>query len=162
MKLWMLAGLVALLGLPSLALAAKKTTPTQTTGPELKIPSSLERIAALSKVMGEAKEKHKPAVIVISEEGSTKKNITVNTQAALQHARSMGLVVYVDAKELKQLPKNLSNSANDVRGRYPGMIVVNSDTEEPLASIRYSAERNEWEEAIREARRKIRGGETAK
>lgn len=171
MKRWMWAGLIVLLGLSCLtptALAAKKTAKSPNTtnpkniGPALKIPSSTPRLADLSKVMGEAKEKHKPLVIVISQEGSTKKTISQDTMYAMQRARALGLLVYVDAKEIKQLPQNLHGAANDIRNQHPGMVIVDSDTEESVATVRHSAERADWENDLRDARHKIKGGDTAK
>jgi len=156
MKSSLLICLVAWLGVQSSAWAQVTINP-RGSAVEVIIPKSYERIKDYEKIKGEAKTKKKCVAIVISEEGVKQANLQKNTMFALSRARSLGILIYVDIKEVSHLPKQVTEQANGLRGAVPGILLINPESEEVIATVPHKKDQMEWEKDIREAKKKLSG-----
>jgi len=161
MKRWIWAGLIAGVGLQLVVVAGSRGGGRTQQPQELKIPKSIARIKDYEKVKAEAKAKKKPIVVVISAEGVKRANLEQDTQFALQHARSIGALIYVDQKEIKQLPQSVAPSAVEIQGDIPAMLFVDPESDEVLASVKCEKEHAAWERNLREAKKKLKGEDPA-
>jgi hypothetical protein len=160
MKAWLRICLVVWLGAQSNAWAQGTTTPTRLprgAAQEVIIPKSVERIKDYEKIKGEAAAKKKCVVIVISEEGTKKPYLWKYTQFALERGNSLGVLIYVDIKEVSHLPKQVTEQANGLRGAVPGILLINPESEEVIATVPHKKDQMEWEKDIREAKKKLSG-----
>jgi len=163
MKSSLILCLVAWLGAQSSAWAQATTQRVPLgSAQEVKIPKSVERIKDYEKIKGEAKTKKKCVVIVISEEGVKRPNLEKNTQFALQRAHPLGVLIYVDIKEVSHLPEQLAGAASGLRDAFPGMLFVNPESEEVITTVPFKKDQMEWEKDIREAKKKLSGDAPAK
>jgi hypothetical protein len=124
---------------------------------EVKISRSIERVKDYEKVKGEARAKKKPVAFVMSEEGAKKGTLDQDTQLALQRARSMGVLIYVDVKELKSFPEKVGETAGSLRDALPAMIFADPETEEVIVAVGHNKEQNVWEKEIRDAKKTLSG-----
>jgi hypothetical protein len=124
---------------------------------EVKVPRSIERIKDWDKVKGEAKAKKKPVALVLSEEGAKKGTLAQDTQFALQRARSMGIVIYADIKDLKALPGQVGETAGSYRDALPTMIFVDPETEGVIVAVKHNKEQNDWNKEISAAKKTLNG-----
>lgn len=159
MKRWLVWSLVVGFGLQCVALAQ---TPGGLRYPrakpqEVKIQRTIERIKVYDKVKGEAKAKKKPIAFVMSEEGAKRGTLEQDTQYALQRARSMGVLIYVDVKELKSFPEKVGETAGSLRDALPAMIFVDPETEEVIVAVGRKKEQNEWDKEIHAAKKTLNG-----
>lgn len=160
MKRWLVCGLVACFGWQGVALAqagAGAVRVPRVYPQEVKIAKSIERIKDWDKVKGEAKAKKKPIAVVMSEEGTKKGTLEQDTQYALQRARSMGILVYADLKDLKTLPAKVAEAAGGLRDALPAMIFVDPETEDVIVAVKHSKDRNDWEKEIHAAKKTLNG-----
>lgn len=156
MRIWMILGLMAWLGLPATSWALPVRTP-RVPSQEVQIPKSVDRIKEYEKAKTEAKKKKKHLVLVISEEGVKRPGLDQATTYALQRGHALGVLVYVDIKEIQKLPEGLSSAANGFRDAFPGIIIVNPESEEVLTTIPHKKDQMEWEKDIRDAKQKLSG-----
>ena len=158
MKRWILWSLAAVIGTQSVVLAQggggrlRKPTPM-----EVKISKSIERMKDYDKMKGVAKSKKKPIAFVMSEEGAKKGSLEADTQFAMQRARSMGVLIYVDLKELKSFPEKVGETAGGLRDALPAMIFVDPETEDVIVAVGHNKDQNEWEKEIRNAKKTLNG-----
>ncbi|MCX7007756.1 MAG: hypothetical protein NTY53_11005 [Kiritimatiellaeota bacterium] len=160
MKRWLLLVVAMMFGVQSAALAQAglgglripKAKPM-----EVKVPKSIERIKDYDKMKGEAKAKKKPVAFVMSEEGAKKGTLEQDTQYVLQRARSMGILIYVDLKELKSFPEKVAETAGGLRDALPAMIFVDPETEEVIVAVGHNRDQNEWQKEISNARKTLNG-----
>jgi len=161
MKQWLMWSLVVGLGMQGAALAQggpgglrnlPKPKPM-----EVKISKTIERVKDYDKVKGEAKTKKKPIAFVMSEEGAKKGTLEQDTQFAMQRARSMGVLIYVDLKELKAFPEKVGETAGGLRDALPAMIFVDPETEEVIVAVGHKKDQNDWEKEIRNAKKTLTG-----
>ena len=158
MKRWIMVGLVAAVGLQVVVMARSRGGQAQQ---EVKISNTIERLKDMEKVKAEARAKKKPVAIVISEEGAKRANLEQETQLALQRAKSLGILIYVDLKEIKAVPQNIAPTAVEVQGELPAMIFSDPDSDKVLAAVKYGRNRTEWDRNLREAKNKLQGAEAA-
>ena len=163
MKRWITQGLVVWLAMGGLA-QAQSTIPRmpRTTVQEVNISKGTERIKDYEKVKAKAKAKHKVVVIVVSQEGVKRPNLAQDTQFALQRAATIGLPIYVDIKEAGKLSEKLAGEANGMRDAFPGMIVIDPDTEDVIATVGRQKDDAQWGKEIREAKKKAEDTSPAK
>ena len=159
MKRWIMAGLVVAMGLQ--VVAGARSRGGQAQQQEVKISKMVERLKDLEKVKAEARAKKKPVAIVISEEGAKRPNLEQETQLALQRAKSLGVLIYVDFKEIKDLPQNIAPTAVEVQKELPAMIFSDPDSDKVLVAVKYGQDRVEWDRNLREAKKKLLLAETA-
>ena len=161
MKRWLICGLAMCFGWQSTAMAqaglAGLRNPPKPKPMEVKIPKSIERIKDWDKVKGEAKAKKKPIAIVMSKEGVKEGTLEQDTQYAMQRARSMGILVYADIKDLKTLPEKIGETAGGLRDALPAMIFVDPETEDVIVSVKHSKDQNDWDKEIRNAKKTLNG-----
>ena len=164
MKRWIVCALVLGFGMQSVALGqaglAGLRNPPKPKPMEVKVPKSVERIKDYDKIKGEAKAKKKPIAIVMSEEGAKKGTLQQDTQYALQHARSMGVLVYCDLKDLKLLQGKAGEAAGELRDALPAMIFVDPESEDVIVSVKHSKEQSDWDKDIRNAKKTLNGETT--
>lgn len=160
MKLWLVWSLAAVVGVQTAAVAQlnlgglrpRKPMPT-----EVKIGKTTERIKDYEKVKGEARTKKKAIAVVMSEEGAKKGTLDQDTQYALQRARSMGILIYVDLKELKSFPEKVAETAGSLRDALPAMIFVDPENEEVIVAVGHKKDQNEWYKEISNAKKTLNG-----
>jgi len=160
MKRWLVCGLVVCFGWQGVALAQAGLGGVRIPRvypQEVKIAKSIERIKDWDKVKGEAKAKKKPIAVVMSEEGTKKGTLEQDTQYALQRARSMGILVYADLKDLKTLPAKVGEAAGGLRDALPAMIFVDPETEDVIVAVKHSKDHNDWDKEIHAAKKTLNG-----
>jgi len=160
MKRWLVCGLVACFGWQSVALAQAGLGGVRiprAKPQEVKIPKSVERIKDWDKVKGEAKAKKKPIAVIVSKEGPGSGTLEQDTQLALQRARSMGILVYADIKDLKTMPAKVGEAAGGLRDALPAMIFVDPETEDVIVAVKHSKDQNEWNKEISAAKKTLNG-----
>ena len=157
MKRWLVCGLAMCFGWQSVALAQTVRVPPKPKAQEVKVPKSVERIKDWDKVKGEAKAKKKPIAVVVSKEGPGSGTLEQDTLLALQRARSMGILVYADIKDLKTMPEKVSEAAGGLRDALPAMIFVDPETEDVIVAVKHNKDQNEWDKEIRNAKKTLSG-----
>jgi len=70
-------------------------------------------------------------------------------------------LIYVDLKEIKDLPQNIAPTAVEIQGELPAMIFSDPDSDKVLAAVKYGRDRIEWARNLREAKNKLKGAEAA-
>ena len=160
MKRWLVCGLAMCFGWQTVAQAqnaAGARIPPRAKPMEVKIPKSVERIKDIDKVKGEAKAKKKAVAFVMSEEGAKKGTLDSDTQFAMQRARSMGILIYADIKDLKALPAKVSEAAGGLRDALPSIIFMDPETEDVIVAVKHSKDQNDWEKELRNAKKTLNG-----
>ncbi len=164
MKRWIVCALVLGFGMQSVALGQTGLgglrLPPKPKPTEVKVAKSVERIKDYDKVKGEAKTKKKAIAIVMSKEGAKEGTLEQDTQTALQRARSMGVLIYCDIKDLKSLQGKAGEAAGELRDALPAMIFVDPESEDVIVSVKHSKDASEWEKEIRNAKKTLNGEAT--
>jgi hypothetical protein len=160
MNKWLVWSLAVMLGTQGAALAQAGLGNLRLPKPkpmEVKISRSIERVKDYEKVKGEARSKKKPISFVMSEEGAKKGTMEADTQFALQRARSMGVLIYVDVKELKSFPEKIGETAGSLRDALPAMIFADPETEEVIVAVGHNKDQNVWQKEISNAKKTLSG-----
>ena len=164
MKRWIVCAVLMSFGLQNVALAQAGLgglrNPPKPKPMEVKVPKSIERIKDYEKIKGEAKSKKKALAIVMSEEGAKKGTLEQDTQYALQRARSMGVLIYCDLKDLKALQGKAGEAAGGLRDALPAMIFVDPESEDVIVAVGHKKDQSDWDKEIRNAKKTLNGEAT--